>query len=402
MLQRRFVGAQLFELVLGEVADVQRLGFLALAALLGDGAGQQLDQRRFAGAVAAEQADAAAGAQRHADVVDDLAVDVAGRGFFDAEQRVGQGGRLAEAEMEGRIDVGGGDHFHAFQRLDPALRLAGLGGLGLEALDEAGQVGDFALLRFVGRLLGGEPGGAGAFVVGIAAAGQRQALEVDGEDLADHGVEEIAVVRNQQQRRRRVLQPAFEPEHGVEVEVVGRLVEQQQVGAAGQGAGEVEAHPPAAGEIGHRAREIGVGEAEAVQHFGDAGLGRIAADFAVAGVQVADRLAVALGFGFDQFAFDAAQFDVAVEHEIEGGIGQGRRFLGDAGDVPAGRHFDIAGFGVQFVGEQREEAGFAAAVGADDADLPAGVELDGGVDDQRAAGAGEGDLAEGDHEAGGL
>jgi hypothetical protein len=40
--------------VLGEVADVQRLGFLALAALLFDGAGQQLDQRRFAGAVAAE------------------------------------------------------------------------------------------------------------------------------------------------------------------------------------------------------------------------------------------------------------------------------------------------------------------------------------------------------------
>ncbi len=36
MLQRRFVGAQLFELVLGEVADVERLGFLALAALLGE------------------------------------------------------------------------------------------------------------------------------------------------------------------------------------------------------------------------------------------------------------------------------------------------------------------------------------------------------------------------------
>jgi hypothetical protein len=50
--------------------------------------------------------------------------------------------------------------------------------------------------------------------------------------------------------------------------------------------------------------------------------------------------------------------------------------------VPAGRDFDIAGFGVQFVGEQREQAGFAAAVGADDADFPAGVDLDGGVDDQ--------------------
>ena len=52
---------------------------------------------------------------------------------------------------------------------------------------------------------------------------------------------------------------------------------------------------------------------------------------------------------------------------------------------------------MQFVGEQREQVGLAAAVGADDADLPAGVNLNGCVDNQRAAGAGEGDLAEGDH-----
>jgi hypothetical protein len=109
----------------------------------------------------------------------------------------------------------------------------------------------------------------------------------------------------------------FQPEDGVEVEVVGRFVEQQEVGAAGEGAGEVQANPPAAGEIGHRTRKVGVGEAQAVQHFGDAGLGRVAVDLAEAGVQVADRLAVAAAFGLGQFAFDTAQFDVAVEHEVE-------------------------------------------------------------------------------------
>ena len=114
---------------------------------------------------------------------------------------------------------------------------------------------------------------------------------------------------------------------------------------------------------------------------------------------MADGDAVTLGFGVDQLALDAAQFGVAVEDEIDGGIGQGWRFLGNAGDVPAGGDFDVAGFGVQLVGEQREQAGFAAAVGADDADFPAGVELNGSVDNQWAAGAGEGDLAEGDHEA---
>ena len=69
--------------------------------------------------------------------------------------------------------MGGGDRFHAFQHLDPALRLAGLGGLGAEAVDEAVEVRHFALLRFVGRLLRRQPGGAGPFVVGIAAGGQR-------------------------------------------------------------------------------------------------------------------------------------------------------------------------------------------------------------------------------------
>jgi hypothetical protein len=180
--------------------------------------------------------------------------------------------------------------------------------------------------------------------------------------------------------------------------MVGRFVEQQQIGAAGEGAGQIEANPPAAGKFSHRARKVGVGKAQAVQHFGDAGLGRVTADFAVAIMQVADGFAVIARFGFDQFAFDAAQFDIAIEHKIEGAVGQGRRFLGNAGDVPAGRQFDVARFGVQFAREQRKQAGFAAAVGADDTDLPAGVQLNGGVDNQGVADAGEGDLAEGDHE----
>jgi hypothetical protein len=49
--------------------------------------------------------------------------------------------------------VGGGDFLHPRQRLDAALRLARLGGLGAEAVDVALQVGDLALLLFVHRLL---------------------------------------------------------------------------------------------------------------------------------------------------------------------------------------------------------------------------------------------------------
>ena len=83
-------------------------------------------------------------------------------------------------------------------------------------------------------------------------AEQFDALVGDAEHVRDHRVEKFAVVRDQQQRAGIALEPVFEPEHGVEIEVVGRLVEQQQVGAAHQRLGQIQAHAPAAGEFAHR------------------------------------------------------------------------------------------------------------------------------------------------------
>ena len=66
-------------------------------------------------------------------------------------------------------------------------------------------------------------------------------------DLGD-GVEEFAVMADHHQRARVTLEPGFEPDEGVEVKVVGRLVEQQNVGRAHQGAGQLQTHPPTAGK----------------------------------------------------------------------------------------------------------------------------------------------------------
>ena len=49
-----------------------------------------------------------------------------------------------------------------------------------------------------------------------------------------------------------IAQKAFEPECGFEVEVVGRLVEQQQIGLGEQDRGERHPHPPAARQIADR------------------------------------------------------------------------------------------------------------------------------------------------------
>ncbi len=76
-------------------------------------------------------------------------------------------------------------------------------------------------------------------------------------------VEEFAIVADDQRGVRIFLQPRFEPQRALEIEVIGRLVEQENIGLGEQGRGQRHAHAPAAGEFRHRPREIVVGKAEA-------------------------------------------------------------------------------------------------------------------------------------------
>ena len=48
---------------------------------------------------------------------------------------------------------------------------------------------------------------------------------LDVDDVIDDPVEKFAVVRNEQQRPGIVQQPSFQPQNGIEIEVIGRLVE---------------------------------------------------------------------------------------------------------------------------------------------------------------------------------
>jgi hypothetical protein len=63
-----------------------------------------------------------------------------------------------------------------------------------------------------------------------------------------HGVEEFAVVADDDHRAFVALEPGFQPDQGVQVQVVGGLVQQQQIARAHQRAGQLQAHAPAARE----------------------------------------------------------------------------------------------------------------------------------------------------------
>ena len=89
---------------------------------------------------------------------------------------------------------------------------------------------------------------------------------VDLDDLVGDGPQERPVVGGDDVAERGGPQQPFQPDDAGQVEVVGRLVEQQQVGLAGELAGQGQPLAPAAGEdVG---RLVRVGEADLGQRDG--------------------------------------------------------------------------------------------------------------------------------------
>src|SRR5207245_386534 len=86
---------------------------------------------------------------------------------------------------------------------------------------------------------------------------------VELEHRVCHGLEEPAVVRDDHDRRVQCLELALEPFEALDVEVIGRLVEQEEVGIAAEGAREGRARQLAAGERVELPIEVMLREAEA-------------------------------------------------------------------------------------------------------------------------------------------
>ena len=86
-----------------------------------------------------------------------------------------------------------------------------------------------------------------------AAWGDGDAASIEEGDRLDRAVQQASVMRDQQHGAGETREPGFQPQRGFQVEVVGRFVEQQQVGGGEQCGGQCDTHAPAAGEFFHRA-----------------------------------------------------------------------------------------------------------------------------------------------------
>ena len=179
--------------------------------------------------------------------------------------------------------------------------------------------------------------------------------------------------------------------------MVGRLVHQQHVGPAEQHARQRDAHLPAAGERADVAIDLVVLEAQAVQHLARLRLQRVAAEMLVLLLHFAEAREDAVHVvglrGIFHGVLQVFEFVVQIAHAAAAGDGFVEHraalhllhVLAEVADGELLGNRDVAFVGGFLADDHAEERRLAGAVGSDQADLLAGVQLKGSVDEDQAA-----------------
>ena len=220
-------------------------------------------------------------------------------------------------------------------------------------------------------------------------------------DAIDYRVQEVAVVADDEQRAVPRGQRALQPLDGLDVQMVGRLVQDEQVGTLQEQTGQEGARLLPAAEMGQRDVPIGAAEAQALQRLADAHFVVIAAgplegllNAAVLGQQCVGMAAVRGGvvghamFQPAQLGFLGLQAAEDREHlVVHGVVPTGKRlhgFLAQIADTRVPGRVHVAPGGRIQPGEHAQQRGLADAVGADQPDLAVvgngGVEPDENVE----------------------
>ena len=278
-----------------------------------------------------------------------------------------------------------------------------------EPLDEALLLGEHRLLPRVGCLAVGFADRALALVEIVVARVARDFAAVDLGNPGDDAVHEVAIVRRHEQRPGPRLEERLEPDDRLDVEVVRRLVHQQDVGFAEQHARHGDAHLPAARQRADVAVDPLVVEPEAMENLARAALERVAAEMVVLLLHLAEALEnpvhlVGAPGIFErllqllelvmQVADAPAAGDRLVEHRAA------RHLLDVLAEVADGellRHRHVAFVRLLFARDHAEERRLARPVRSDEPDLLAGIELKGRVDEEDLATVLLADTGERDH-----
>ena len=160
---------------------------------------------------------------------------------LEFEDVLAAGAELVEADI-GALNVGAGQVV-GLQALDLLAAAGDLGGAGSggEAGDEVVELGDLLFALGVLGFEGGTDLGLGHHHLVVAAGVSDDGFVIDVGGVGGDAVEEVAVVVDGDQRAVVVVQEVLQPMDGIEIEVVGGLVEKQGLGLAEERLGEQDA-----------------------------------------------------------------------------------------------------------------------------------------------------------------
>ena len=238
------------------------------------------------------------------------------------------------------------------------------------------------LAGLVDSLLAGQPGLLLLQPRRVVALPGDARTPVELEDPSGHVVEEVAVVGDGDHRPRVVLQGALEPGHRLGVEVVGRLVEEEQVGPGEEEP--AERHPAAlptrqGGDVrvsGRQAEGVHGDLERPIEVPGTGGIDLVL-ELALLGEQLVE-VGVGLAHGrahrvepVHQCLYLAYTLG-HVAQDVLGGIEL--RLLGKEPDSEAAGQPGLAGETVVFPGHDAQEGRLAGAIGSDDAELRPRIE----------------------------
>ena len=266
--------------------------------------------------------------------------------------------------------------------------LARLGLVGGEAAHEVLQLGDaFLGLGVVGHQALASLGRGQHVVVVVAGVDADLAIVHVGHVRA-HLVQEVTIVADDDHRALVAVEHVLQPADRVDVQVVGRLVQQQHVGIREQRLRQQHAQLPARRHFAHRQVVQVDGDFQAQQQLAGARLGGVAVVFGELGLQVGGAHVVVfagLGVGVDRVALGHGRphFGVAHhDHVQHPEVLERELVLAQLAQAHARLQRHVARRGFQVAADDLHERRLAGPVGPDQPVAVAFAELDADVLEQ--------------------
>ncbi len=228
----------------------------------------------------------------------------------------------------------------------------------------------------------------------VTAGVHRHLALLEMQDVIDDIVEQVALMADHDDRRAIAAQEIFQPQRRFKIEMVRRLVEQQQIRSRKQQRGEGNAHPPAARIAVERTALHLVVEAESGEDAGGAGRRAIGIDRIQPLVNCAEAVGLMAMLGLVE---QRGALAVGGQHRLDRRGPAGGGVLGDVADPGVARHIDAAAVGIDQPGDHLHQRRLAGTVAADQADSATRRQRRRGAVEDGASAEAHGDAGEIEH-----